>query len=141
MEISSRLFYLKVEEFHILLLLSLSGMLPRKSQQCQHLQRVQENLNLNFMKMWNVMFSKMKHGTDIDVSVQLAMGKNKHQTCKLCGGMNKDNKQTQQIKLTIKEVRIILENWMRLISINFGWIDEFNKIIAQYVNNCIFCFK
>ncbi|ETO27679.1 hypothetical protein RFI_09451 [Reticulomyxa filosa] len=52
---------------------------------------------------------------------------------KLYGGMNGvDNQIYNNIHLTEKEINIILENWIRLLSIDLGWIDEFNKLIARY---------
>ncbi|ETO23521.1 G-protein beta WD-40 repeats containing protein, partial [Reticulomyxa filosa] len=56
---------------------------------------------------------------------------------KLCGGMNMNgNKEAQSIdgvpQLNEKKIKIILEHWLSLYSIDLGWIDDFNKMIIQY---------
>ncbi|ETO19189.1 WD-40 repeat protein, partial [Reticulomyxa filosa] len=35
-------------------------------------------------------------------------------------------------KQTEKIIKRITENWLRIFNIKFGWINEFNKIVAQY---------
>ncbi|ETO26656.1 hypothetical protein RFI_10477 [Reticulomyxa filosa] len=44
----------------------------------------------------------------------------------------KKKKDTRVYNTTI-EIKKIMENWLRLFSINFGWIKDFNKIILQYI--------
>ncbi|ETO28901.1 G-protein beta WD-40 repeats containing protein [Reticulomyxa filosa] len=67
--------------------------------------------------------------------------------CKrLCGGMNsiKVVKKNQRIKpeliqLTKEEIQVIVGNWLRNVCIYWGWINEFNHMIAKYVlQKCIF---
>ncbi|ETO27681.1 WD repeat-containing protein [Reticulomyxa filosa] len=39
-----------------------------------------------------------------------------------------------------KEIDIVLESWLRLSYIRWGWINEFNKFIAEYVHFFFFFF-
>ncbi|ETO01889.1 WD-40 repeat protein [Reticulomyxa filosa] len=55
----------------------------------------------------------------------------------ICGGMNSDVDSKEavasySINLTENEIRAILENWRRDLDINWGWIEEFNKLIVRY---------
>ncbi|ETO05897.1 WD repeat-containing protein [Reticulomyxa filosa] len=38
------------------------------------------------------------------------------------------------INLSKNEVKIIIEHWIRILTIKLGWINDFNKIIIKYVS-------
>ncbi|ETO11310.1 hypothetical protein RFI_26067, partial [Reticulomyxa filosa] len=56
-------------------------------------------------------------------------------------GQNKEGQNKEEAKeipknvepnLSKQEITMTLESWLRLCSIDFGWIEEFNKIILKY---------
>ncbi|ETO14838.1 hypothetical protein RFI_22528 [Reticulomyxa filosa] len=51
---------------------------------------------------------------------------------KLYGGMNECNKQSKWKYSAEKEIKIILDNWIRLLQIKLGWINDLTKLVAQY---------
>ncbi|ETO08426.1 hypothetical protein RFI_28961, partial [Reticulomyxa filosa] len=34
-----------------------------------------------------------------------------------------------------EKIQVILQHWIRLLQVKFGWINEFNKIVADYVSS------
>ncbi|ETO32695.1 hypothetical protein RFI_04415 [Reticulomyxa filosa] len=43
------------------------------------------------------------------------------------------NQYKSKLIFTIKDIRIILQHWIKISHVKFGWINEFNKLISNYL--------
>ncbi|ETO27540.1 G-protein beta WD-40 repeats containing protein [Reticulomyxa filosa] len=52
------------------------------------------------------------------------------------GKMISANKKTNTTpQLSEKEVRLVVQNWLRIVDVKMGWIHDFDKIVTKYAKN------
>ncbi|ETO06341.1 hypothetical protein RFI_31055, partial [Reticulomyxa filosa] len=54
-------------------------------------------------------------------------------SCKMTAFINHEQTLPQPVVVKKIEIQIIVQNWIRILHIKFGWIHNFDKLVVNYV--------